>query len=150
MNTNKNKSSFEFNDPKLIASILLINPSYSENLSLIKSLNFNIETIGSKPEDMDNETRHSSVMLTVKTSNEIKMDDKTPCFILVSMQAEFKWKKGVYTEKQEKSLIKVNAPSLLLSYIRPHLAELTEASEIPVQHIPFIDFTKIINEKGKG
>ena len=44
MDTNKNKSIFEFSDPRLISSVLLINKGYSKKLSSVKSLDFSVET----------------------------------------------------------------------------------------------------------
>lgn len=146
MNTQKNASTFKFSNPNLVSSILLINKNYKGNLSKVKTLTFELEAQETPKEDQKDSYQESTVILTVRTSNDIKMDDKTPCYILVTMEAKFFWKKGVYTKGQERKLLKINAPSLLLSYIRPYIAELTEASELPVQHIPFIDFTKTIDE----
>lgn len=146
MDTNKNKSIFEFSDPRLISSVLLINKGYSKKLSSVKSLDFSVETLVSKPSDLNKNKQHANVMLSVKTSDEIRMDEDVPVYILVSMEAEFIWKKGAFSDDTLKNLLKVNASSLLLSYIRPHVAEITEASEIPIQHIPFLDFTKNVND----
>lgn len=149
MNTQKNASSFKFSDPNLVSSILLINKNYKGNLSEVKTLSFELEAQGTPKVDQKDNCQKSTVLLTVRTSDDIEMDDKTPCYISVTMEADFLWEKGVYTKDQESKLLEINAPSLLLSYIRPYIAELTGASELPVQHIPFIDFTKIINEKDK-
>lgn len=52
----------------------------------------------------------------------------------------------VYLEKrlsteEEEDLLKVNAASLLLSYIRPQIRSITSLSKFREQNIPFIDFT---------
>ena len=39
-------------------------------------------------------------------------------------------------------LLNQNAPSLLLSYLRPVIAQVTMASPYGAYNIPFIDFTK--------
>lgn len=56
------------------------------------------------------------------------------------MKAKFIWKKGLSTEEEE-DLLKVNAASLLLSYIRPQIRSITSLSKFREQNIPFIDFT---------
>ena len=41
-----------------------------------------------------------------------------------------------------KELLKVNGASVLLSYIRPIVANLTNSSQYSVLNIPFMDFTQ--------
>ena len=44
----------------------------------------------------------------------------------------------------EENLLKINAASLLLSYIRPQVRNITSLSKFSEQNIPFIDFTSQI------
>ena len=53
--------------------------------------------------------------------------------------SEFKWKN--LTKEKAKEQLKVSGPTLLVSYIRPLLANLTSQAGLPPYHLPFIDFT---------
>lgn len=61
-----------------------------------------------------------------------------PFWINITMRAEFKWGKDMETELVDK-LLKSNAPSLLLSYMRPIIANITGSSEYPMFNIPYMD-----------
>ena len=82
----------------------------------------------------------SMAQLTVMSSEKMNLDDNTPCYLRVTMRAKFKWNSKDFSEETAKQLMQVNAPSLLLSYIRPNVVNLTENSDIPTQHIPFVNF----------
>lgn len=54
----------------------------------------------------------------------IEVDDKDTLFSLeIKMQSDFYWKESL-PEKEVKILLQQNAPSLLLSYIRPIVSEI--------------------------
>lgn len=71
------------------------------------------------------------------------MNSKLPFFIRETMKAKFIWKKGL-NNNDEENLLKINAASLLLSYIRPQVRNITSLSKFSEQNIPFIDFTSQI------
>ena len=147
MDTQNNESGFRFSDPKLVFSIFIVNKSYNGDFSKIKDIPFKIETQASQTTELkDGIHQQATVMLILKTSDEIEMDETIPCYISASIEAGFAWKKKEYDENTLNILLKENAPALLLSYLRQHIVTLTEASEIPVQHIPFIDFTNNVND----
>lgn len=142
MNSKINKSGFRFSDPKLVSSIFIINKSYKHDLSKIKNITFEVDTQASDIMDAeDNIHQQANVMLILRTSKDIEMDDNTPCYIFASMEASFAWKKGDYKDDTLKVLLKENAPALILSYMRQHIVTITECSEIPTQHVPFLNFT---------
>lgn len=62
-------------------------------------------------------------------------------FISVTMQASFRWDEKTPSNMADQ-LLKSNAPALLLGYIRPYIAQITEASPINTVHIPFMNFTE--------
>lgn len=67
--------------------------------------------------------------------------NKVPFYIKVKMSANFKWESDEVGENQRSSFEKVNAPALLIGYIRPVVSYLTSLSKYPAYHIPFINFT---------
>ncbi len=71
-----------------------------------------------------------------KKENEKKKDAHFVCE--VAMQSMFSWSEEI-SEAQVRDLLEINAPATLLSYIRPIVAGLTNASPVPVYNIPYIN-----------
>lgn len=78
------------------------------------------------------------VKLTLNIGNST---DSQSFDICVRMGADFSWEESVEMEKAEQ-LLNINAPAVLLSYIRPIVSSITNSSKYPSLNIPFIDFTK--------
>lgn len=54
------------------------------------------------------------------------------------MEAIFTWENNL-DPNMVKKLLKVNAPSLLLGYMRPLISNITNSSQYPTFNIPFLD-----------
>ena len=54
------------------------------------------------------------------------------------MASDFKWED--LDEKTVDSMLNLNAPALLLSYMRPIVANITNSSKFPTYNLPFINF----------
>ena len=80
-----------------------------------------------------------------------KIEDKEiedPCFVAeVTMQSAFSWPEDL-PEQQVKNLLEINAPALLISYIRPIIVQLTAASPMPVYNLPFLNLNDLLGEQG--
>lgn len=81
-------------------------------------------------------------------------EPSNPFHIRAAMQGTFKWDETVDNETLEK-LLSQNAPSVLLSYLRPIIANITNASPLPAYNMPFLNFTEedvdiVIIDKTKG
>ena len=59
----------------------------------------------------------------------------------IIMKAEFQWEDSMEQEMVDR-LLKSNARSLLLSYIRPIVANVTGNSEYPAFHIPYMNMSE--------
>ena len=129
------ESAFQFKTPVLTNLEFAVNDKFnSEGKDSVKipvSMFVNID----RTDDTSNE---ATVALKVEIGDR---SDKCPYFINITEQAGFKWPDGL-TEKQRDLLLNQNAPSLLLSYIRPVVAQTTAASEYGEYNIPFMNFTK--------
>ncbi|HIW89803.1 MAG TPA: protein-export chaperone SecB [Candidatus Ligilactobacillus excrementipullorum] len=138
MDTENNKSIIQFTNPELIETIFLVNSTFSRKDN--KNQNLQIEPAIENPHDTDDDQRETSISLSISNFKELKFDDNTPFLIRITVKANFKWQKGLEDDEEE-NLLKVNASSLLLSYIRPLVSQLTGMSRFNTQSIPFIDFT---------
>lgn len=65
--------------------------------------------------------------------------DDCPFYIKAVEAADFKWEDEL-EEEMVKQLLNQNAPSLLLSYLRPIVVQITSASPYDAYNIPFINF----------
>lgn len=146
MDTQKNKSNFGFIPPTLVESIFIENPEYKGDFCSVKNLKFNLNTSVEKPEKnpANSDQNQAVVMLTLATANDLEFTENDACYLRITMKSKFVWQKDSYNDNEVDSLLKINAPSLLLSYIRPQVVSLTENSDIPTQHVPFIDFSQNI------
>lgn len=61
-----------------------------------------------------------------------------PFYIDIEMEAVFTWENNLDKNMVDK-LLKVNAPSLLLGYMRPLISNITTLSPYPTFNIPFLD-----------
>ena len=126
------QSQFQFSDPVLTKLTFLIN-----NKDLTKQEAKEIPIKAQTQIGMQTENT-AIVSLTIDVGEE---SENCLFYISVTMQASFRWDEKPTRDMADK-LLKSNAPALLLGYIRPHIAQITEASPINTVHIPFMNFTE--------
>ena len=107
---------------------------------ILKRFSFNENEAFEKKEELKIEielekTGGVSVILKTVNSNEI------PFFIEIEMYSKFIWEEEL-TEEEIINALEINAPSLLISYIRPLVALVTGSSKYPAWNIPFLDMRK--------
>ena len=125
-------SSFQFTQPLLTkANFEMRSPKEGAQPSVDLHLQRNIINIEGK-----NQALVELIVQLNKKENEEKEDAHFVCE--VAMQSLFSWSEDI-SEEQAKSLLKINASSTLLSYIRPVVASLTNMSPVPVYNIPYIN-----------
>lgn len=127
-----NKSKFQFSNPELIKIEFFVNQTFDED-------KFDGIAMQSNTEIRILEGNEAYVSLTVNIGNSA---DSQPFNICAEMGASFRWEESV-GEERAKQLLNVNAPAVLLSYIRPIVSSMTSSSKYPTLNIPFIDFTKV-------
>ena len=129
-----NRSKFQFSNPELEKVDFLVNQNFNEEKcdGIEMKSNTEVEILGSN---------EAYVALTINIGNATEMQ---PFNICVRMAANFRWEECI-DEKKSKQLLNINAPAVLLSYIRPLVAVMTNSSKYPVLNIPFIDFTNSDN-----
>ena len=120
------ESKFKFEKP------ILKRFSFTENEAL-EELKIEIEL--EKEIERKEKTGGVSVILKTVNSNEI------PFFIEIEMYSKFIWEEEL-TEEEIINALEINAPSLLISYIRPLVALVTGSSKYPAWNIPFLDMRK--------
>lgn len=126
------ESKFQFINPHLEEIYFAENPGFDVNETEPGMNNsFQIQVKRSK------EFNRAKVELTLESHAD---NEKTPFTLRVRVAADFRW--DDLEEKHIDAMLKVNAPSLLLGYMRPIVASVTNVSKFPVYNLPFMDFTK--------
>lgn len=134
------KSSFRFSNPKLVKFNYQILDENSEKFDSFDQVETNTQ-IKRKVTEADDNAREATVYLTVKMGQDV--DKKYPFNFDITMKADFTWDDS-YNEEIVDNMLKINAPSLLFSYIRPIIAEMTGYG-FKTLHLPFIDFSNSNN-----
>ena len=126
-------SQFQFSNPILIDSIFKINEEYEG-----EDINYNDIPVSFDIEVMKHEKNPEAlVQLKVEVGEK---GDKYPFYALATEGAHFRWNSD---EIQNPNIfLEQNAPALLLSYLRPIIANLTAASICDAYNLPFINFSK--------
>ena len=69
------------------------------------------------------------------------MTNEYPFVIKIIMASDFMWEDELEDGLVDK-LLKANATSLILSYMRPIISNITNNSKYPVFNLPFLDMQK--------
>lgn len=123
-------SQFQFSNPVLTQMIFSLNEGFVPKQETQEI------PIEAKVRVGEKENRQADVALSITVG---RKSDEYPFFISATMQAKFYWEEAVSDEMADK-LLNINAPVVLLGYIRPHIAQITEASPINTIHIPLMNF----------
>lgn len=128
------RSNFQFLNPYVTNSSFTLNPDfepekYDDGFEMQN--NFGIEIKKDENENKANVT----LSLTINEG-----DMEAPFQLQISVASVFTWEQ--IKEERINSMLNVNAPALLLGYIRPIVAFITNSSGLPPYNIPFVNFNE--------
>lgn len=142
------QSTFQFKKPILTGVFFLPNDHYKGDSKNI-SLQFNTRLLSvASTDDSSDKYKTGKVELEVtnfRNNNEDAINE-SPYLLSIKMQADFKWPSN-WKNETVKKFVKVNAASLLFSYIRPVISDITGMSAYEREDLPFVDFSKAIDKK---
>lgn len=125
------KSKFQFSNPRIVSL------SYSLNeQELTNNKEFRIKPEYSIKYAKVENKNEADVELQFQIFNE---NAPSPFNINAVIKGNFTW--ADISEKEVDKFLNVNAPSLLLSYLRPTIAYITNSSGLPQFNIPFLNFS---------
>ena len=127
------ESLFQFTNPILTDLEIHLNEGFHGENNETVEIRTNMSVHILKKENM----KEATVSLTIEIG---ETDDNVPFYIKAKEQADFKWDESVADIMLDR-LLNQNAPSLLLSYLRPIVAQVTNSSKYGVYNIPFVNFT---------
>ena len=129
------ESHFQLRNQKLLFIKYGINETFIFPKDQNLELQINSEIIVNKKE----EERVAEVRLKIKVFEE-QEDPTVPFKLEVVNKGLFKWSQEV--DDKIDTLLNMNAPAILLSYVRPLITQFTSYSNYPPLILPLMDFTK--------
>ena len=132
------KSSFQFTNPRLTDIEMHINEDFNGQKNAQIPIQMKISVHISSKED----AKEAIVALTAEIGQK---DSNVPFWVKATEQASFRWDEEV-SDTMREALLNQNAPSLLLAYLRPVVAQITNASPYGAYDIPFVNFAKNISD----
>ena len=131
------KSRFQFTNPILKRLEFTLHDDFSKRGRTEMGINLSANFQRTQNED---QTLANTALVSVTISVGAK-DNSTPFYIEAEEEANFKWEENIFTEEQIDALLNHNAVALLISYLRPIIANITAASPYPTYNLPYIDLT---------
>ena len=122
-------SNFQFLNPYLEEMFFAGNDNFDMNEDIEMENSFNVQV------NKDKENRRAKVELVLETN--VNVED-APFRMRVKVASDFKWDN--LDDESVEAMLKCNAPALLLSYMRPIVANITNVSKFPVYNLPFVNF----------
>lgn len=130
------KSRFQFRRPCLQEFSFTENKEFDKNVKNVKLRNFLSTRI-----KKDDKKPFAFVELEIELKA-VEMD--TPFNLRAVVVTEFLWD-GIEDDSQIDKMLKINAPALLVSYLRPLISQVTGFSHFPPYDLPFFNFTEDID-----
>lgn len=131
-------SSFQFTDPVLSELHYSVNKesltNNDDDIKIEVSTRIGFTTRIGRSQSEPEASVELGVIISLCDNNNIEL-----YMLKTAVGANFKWE-DEYSEEELDVLLTINAPSLLLSYLRPIVANVTNCSQFPVCNIPFINF----------
>lgn len=129
------ESAFQFTNPSLIKLEFEINDGFDVKRDEEIEFNINMSVNVNK-----NPSANEAHVELIFASGEI--GETAPFYICAIEAAHFRWDASLEDGFVDE-LLHQNAPSLLLAYLRPIVAQITMASPYDAYNIPFINFTQM-------
>lgn len=126
-------SNFQFRNPVLTELKICLNEKFDDSQHNVTQTDIHFTVEIKKNEEHSNEAVVSLICEIGEKSSH------APYYIHATERAEFRWKDDM--EINVDTLLRRNAPTVLLSYLRPIIAQITAATPYDAFNIPFMDFT---------
>lgn len=128
------KSYFQLKEQSII-NVEFIKNEFFENKDISVNIDFSHNT-----EIININNNNAYVILTFNVFNKEFLENY-PFFVKVVIKGNFFWDSQISPERLN-NLLNINAPAVLLSFVRSIIAQLTAFSGFPALIIPLINFQK--------
>lgn len=130
-NRDMKKSALQFRNPKIEQISFKVNNNFieKEKVNIDMSSQINIQK--------NNEAREAVIKMMLHLTEE----GNAPFHMEIVASSDFRWKEDINFDIDNS--LKVSGATMLLSYRRPIVANITMQSGLEAFHIPFIDFSEL-------
>ncbi len=135
------KSKFQIIQQRLVRSDFRINKSFKQK----KGERFNIEFTPNIKVMKFKEKNEALVSFSLEVFKD-EDSSKYPFYIILTIDGLFKWSDGL---ENVDNYLNVNAPAVLMSYMRSIVSQLTVFAGYPPLVLPLINFTENLNKSDK-
>lgn len=119
----------------------LVSLEYSLNPLFYPSGNVDLDVKAEPKISLSKDQRQATVSLTLKVFKKEEIETK-PFYFIGIVDGLFEWNEALAeNEAQLHTMLNQNAPAVLLSFLRPFIAQLTSMSRITPLILPLINFT---------
>ncbi len=131
-------SNFRIENQRLTNLIFKVDKSYDSEEEI--EYEFNTEIRVGKSEQVSDK---ALVSLKFEVFKEEQLGkNEIPYYLEATIEGIFGWDDGDFSEEKLNSLLNVNAPAVLLSYIRTSTSLMTVSAGLPPLVIPLMNFSK--------
>lgn len=130
-------SNFQFTNPQLVRLQFSPLEDFSAETDTKVNIHFSVD-VRERERDSSSGFESARVSVTVHIGDG---DTPAPFRLEAEEAAYFRWEPGAYTDGQVDALLSQNAVALLISYLRPVIANVTAASKYGPFHLPFLNLT---------
>lgn len=124
------KSSFQLKNQRLLKVKYEINSVFDFN-KIQLDIDYNLKI----KKNIENKT--ANVLMNFKVFNKENLEE-IPFYFDLDIEGDFNWEMDIV----EDSFLEINAPAVLMAYIRPIISQLTSFSGYPPLILPLINFQK--------
>lgn len=137
------ESSFRFMPPALASVNYNVNPDYRPEKGKTWPVGLLLEVSVNKSEERPEAM--VELITRINYSDKKTRDKDAPFWMTAAYISKFTWDDSITGEQLDK-LLEVNAPAVLLSYVRPLVAQITGLSPFQTYHIPFLNLADMPSE----
>lgn len=125
------ESKFQFINPYLVE----LNFEANQNIDIKDAYEVEMKNAFVVQIKRKKDENRANVSLTLETN---VGEEKAPFQIKATVASDFRW--DDLDEKMVEAFLNYNAPALLLGYLRPIVANITNSSNFPAYNLPFVNF----------
>lgn len=124
------KSALQFKNPKIEYVLFELNKCFDEQSELSMQMRSEVNI------NKDTENREATITLTLEFD---KDSCNLPFYLKIAASSDFRWRENLSFDIDK--TLKVSGSTMLLSYLRPTIANLTMQAGLAPFHLPFFDLT---------
>lgn len=129
-------SESQYTNPHLTEMVFMENPNFvmnKEKIEITENILSNIKKL---------EGNHAVISVSLVLGDLDDFENNQPFALKCTVEAEFEWSEKIQNGGKIDVLLEKNAQALLIGYLRPIVANITNVSKFPAYNLPFINLNE--------